>query len=424
MTVKVAAIELTYLDVPFTAHTGTHMQYWLPWWRIVQICKITLDNGVVGWGETIPNYTHAQVPDDIQDRIIGVDAADILWKDDLGAGVQQALFDAVGKNENVAAYSLLGNKIREWCPISWWAMDMGPKDWARQCKEAVAKGYVSTKLKARSWQDLHACLQAIFRVVPKQFKLDLDFNGTLVNSANAVELLKSLEQYQQVAMIESPIPQDDVSGNRHIRSRFNRPLAMHFGSPPIMTTLAEDLTDGFVVGGGAAQLRNQDPIANAANKPYWLQLVGTGITTTWAAHIGAVSNQAKWPAITCMNIWKSQLLKRPIEVRGGYYPVPDGPGLGIEIDQPALKKFKVNYSYIDVARHIYRYTRASGETIYIACDRTALHGRYTEAGLPICEQGSQIEIISDDGSKKFANFYEEVTKKKILFRRETSQKKK
>tara|TARA_Y100001960_G_C14634727_1_gene807653 strand:- start:823 stop:1200 length:378 start_codon:yes stop_codon:yes gene_type:complete len=125
-----------------------------------------------------------------------------------------------------------------------------------------------------------------------------------------------------------------------------------------------------------------------------------------------------------MNIWKSQLLKRPIEVRGGYYPVPDGPGLGIEIDQAALKKFKVNYSYVDVARHIYRYTRASGETIYIACDRTALHGRYTEAGLPICEQGSQIEIISDDGSKKFANFYEEVTKKKILFRRETSQKKK
>ena len=123
---KVATIELTYLDVPFTAHTGTHMQYWLPWWRIVQICKITLDNGVVGWGETIPNYTHAKVPDDIQDRSIGVDAADMLWKDDLGAGVQQALFDAVGKNENVAAYSLLGNKIREWCPISWWAMDMGP----------------------------------------------------------------------------------------------------------------------------------------------------------------------------------------------------------------------------------------------------------------------------------------------------------
>ena len=98
--------------------------------------------------------------------------------------------------------------------------------------------------------------------------------------------------------------------------------------------------------------------------------------------------------------------------------------LGIEIDQAALKKFKVNYSYIDVARHIYRYARASGETIYIACHRTALHGRYTEAGLPICEQGSQIEIISDDGSKKFANFYEEVTKQTILFRRETAQKKK
>ena len=39
---KVQSVELIHLDVPFTDHTNQHMQYWLPHWRIVQLCKITL----------------------------------------------------------------------------------------------------------------------------------------------------------------------------------------------------------------------------------------------------------------------------------------------------------------------------------------------------------------------------------------------
>jgi hypothetical protein len=39
----------------------------------------------------------------------------------------------------------------------------------------------------------------------------------------------------------------------------------------------------------------------------WLQLVGTGITTTWAAHFGAVLAAASWPAITVHNILESQV---------------------------------------------------------------------------------------------------------------------
>ena len=93
---KIADVELAYLDVPFTPHTNEHMQYWLPHWRIVQVCRITLDNGVTGWGETIPNYTWAGVPGDIEEQIVGREAGDLLWEDGLGAGVQMALFDAVG----------------------------------------------------------------------------------------------------------------------------------------------------------------------------------------------------------------------------------------------------------------------------------------------------------------------------------------
>ena len=244
---KITDVELINLDVPFTSHTDRHMRFWLPHWRIVQLCKITLDNGVVGWGETIPNYTWAKVPEKIGERSVGKQAGDLLWQDGLGAGVQMALFDAVGKTLGVPAYSLLGDKVREWCPLSWWGMDMPSADWARQCADAVKQGYASAKLKARSWYHLHDAIGAILKAVPEQFKLDLDFNGTLADAASAVEFLKTLEQYEQVAMIESPIPQGDVVGNRHIRDRINRPLAMHYGSPAPATVIEQDVADGFVV---------------------------------------------------------------------------------------------------------------------------------------------------------------------------------
>ena len=62
---KIVDVEFIHLDVPFTPHTNLHMQYWLPHWRISQLCKITTDNGLVGWGETLPNYTWAKVPPNV-----------------------------------------------------------------------------------------------------------------------------------------------------------------------------------------------------------------------------------------------------------------------------------------------------------------------------------------------------------------------
>ena len=56
-----------------------------------------------------------------------------------------------------------------------------------------------------------------------------------------------------------------------------------------------------------------------------------------------------------MNIWESQLLADPIELRGGYYRVPAQPGLGIEIDQQAVEQYRVDYSWVDPPRHVYRY---------------------------------------------------------------------
>ncbi len=406
--VKIDAVECINLNVPFTGHTDPHMRFWLPHWHIVQLCRLTLDNGVTGWGETIPNYTWAKVPGDIADKVVGRLAGELLWEDGLGAGVQMALFDAIGKTLGVPAYRLLGTKVKDWCPLSWWAMDMPAAAWAQQCRDAVELGYTTAKLKARTWYDLHAGIRAIIAAVPPQFRLDLDFNATLANAANAVEFLKTLEQYDQVAMIESPIPQGDVAGNRQIRARINRPLAMHYGSPPFATVLEQDVADGFVVSGGAHRVLQQAHAAEVANKPFWLQLVGTGMTTTWAAHLGAVATQAKWPAITCMNIWDSQVITQPIVLRGGFYRVPEAPGLGVEPDPGVIDRYRVDYEWVDPPRHVYRYVRADGEVTYFRGAKEELHSVYPQNAMPISEAGSSCEPLEDDGSPEFDAIYQAV----------------
>jgi L-alanine-DL-glutamate epimerase-like enolase superfamily enzyme len=240
-------------------------------------------------------------------------------------------------------------------------MDMPPEGWKEECRQAVAAGYTSAKLKARPWFDLKAAVTAVQKVVPSGFHLDLDYNGTLGHSANAIPHLRAMEAFEEIAMIETPIPQNDVAGNKQIRQRTGKPVTMHYGNPPAMTTLKEDIADGFVLCAGATRLTRQAAVCDEANKPFWLQLVGTGITTAWAAHLGAVLPQAKWPAITCMNIWQSQLVTKNHEIRGGFYPVSDKAGLGITLDRSAIKRHKVNYDWVDPPRHLYEYSRKSGE---------------------------------------------------------------
>ncbi|MEM7131324.1 MAG: mandelate racemase/muconate lactonizing enzyme family protein [Chloroflexota bacterium] len=417
---KIQCIEFIHLDVPFTPYTNQHMQYWLPHWRIIQLCKITLENGIIGWGETLPNYTWMRVPSGVEERLIGRPAAECMWDDSLGAGVQMALFDAVGKVLEVPIYRLLGTKVREWSPISWWAMDMPPADWAIQCAEAVRQGYTSAKLKARTWYDLHASLQAIVEVVPQQFMLDLDFNATLDNAANAIHFLKTLEQYEQVAMIETPIPHEDAEGNKHIRSRINRPIAMHYGIPRPMTSLREDICDGYILCAGASAMQDQSRVCAMANKPFWIQMVGTGITTSWAAHWGAVLKLAKWPAITCMNIYESQLLTTPIEIRGGFMHVPETPGLGIEINQMLIDQYRVDYDWLDTPRHVYCYARANGEETYYGCSKQDLHHIFPNDAQPICEKGSTCDPVADDGSRDFDELYQSTQNGRVVRRRRSN----
>ena len=119
-----------------------------------------------------------------------------------------ALFDALGKALGVPCWQLLGPQLRDMTPLSWWTQSASGADWAAECVDALAHGYTTCKLKARPWWDVVEQLKTVSEVVPPDFRLDLDFNTSLQNVANASAVIKRLEDFENVAFVNAdPTPE-------------------------------------------------------------------------------------------------------------------------------------------------------------------------------------------------------------------------
>lgn len=417
---KVTRVDRMVLDVPFTERQTRISEREVYNWAILELCKVTTDTGLVGWGETVIHYTWARVTDDAVNRVMGKSPADVMNDDSLGAGLQMAMFDVVGKALEVPCFKLMGIKVRDWTPISWWSIDASPDDWAAEATDAVANGYTSFKIKQRPWWDIVEQVEAVSEVVPLGFKLDLDANGTMQNAAAAMPIMQQLEKCDHVAMFETPIPQNDILGNRQLRQVICRPIAMHFGSPPYITAVREEVCDGFVVCAGKSEVIRQGILAAEACMPFWLQLVGNGLTSTWAAHLGAVLTHATWPAITCMNLYSHQLLKNPVEVVGGYQKVPELPGLGVEVDEEAVERYRIPDKTIQALGEGERYDRPKPRiicsTVYPDGSRIHLapmhqgYGYFSQGHGPAHMPGVRLEPWHDDGSPEWADLFERAQK--------------
>ncbi|MGE3820975.1 MAG: mandelate racemase/muconate lactonizing enzyme family protein, partial [Isosphaeraceae bacterium] len=371
----------------------------------------------VGHGETMAFYTWGRTGDDDRARAKGRNAATLLWDDSLGAGLQMALFDAVGKALGVPAYRLLGARVRYRAALSWWAIDMPPEDWASECQDALKLGYTAFKTKGRPWYDLFAQVKAVAAVVPESFKIDMDFNDTLLDAERAIPILKELEKTPQVGIYETPIPQSDVPGNRAIRDAVRTPIAMHYGNPRPRQAITEGACDGFVVGGGARRVMEQGAVAAMARMPIWLQLVGTGLTAAFGLHLAAVLRAATWPAVNCHQLFSHDLLARPIVVRDGTAAIPEGPGLGVEVDADALRRFRIDFPRArPEPDRLIEVSWPDGRRQYIGNDGDVnfVLRRGADGSIPYYVPGATTRMVPDDGTPLCRERYEKAREKPFI----------
>ncbi len=412
-------IERTTVRVPFRPIPERAMDRELPHWRYSEVVEVHLHDGTVGFGETLLYYTWGATGDGDVKRAAGANALELLWDDSLGAGLQMALFDAVGRALGVPIHVLLGRQVHQRTPLSWWNIDMPPEDMAAECRLARQQGYLSYKTKGRPWFDVWEQVAASARVVPAEFKIDMDFNATLLDAERAIPILKDLEKYPQVDIYESPIPQSDVAGNKAIHEATRVKIALHYGSPPPLVTLSEDICDGFVVGGGASRLLHQAAVCAMADKPFWLQLVGTGITAAYSLHFGAVLSHATWPAVNCHQLYTHTLLAEPIRVEQGTAAIPQRPGLGYELDRDAVQRFRVEKPKTRPEPERLIETRwPDGRVMYTANTGHVnfMLNAAVKGDMPFFERGVQTKLVPNDGSARWRELYQKARRGPLLIR--------
>ncbi|QDU81062.1 o-succinylbenzoate synthase [Polystyrenella longa] len=414
---EITDVKRVTVEIPFRAAPERAMRRELPHWKYTEIFEVTLSSGAKGVGETLLYYTWGVSSDEDVQSVMHKNALDVMWDDALGAGLQMAIFDAVARNAGVPVHRLLGKQVNDVTPLSWWNIDTSPEDMASECRLAYETGYMSYKTKGRPWWDLWRQLELSVKEVPSEFKIDMDFNDTLWNAELAIPIIKELEMYPQIDIYESPIPQRDIEGNQKICAATNVKIAHHYGSPEPVVSIRENVCDGYVVGGGATGVMKAGAVCEMADKPFWLQLVGTGLTAAFSLHFGAVNSHATWPAVNCHQLYAHDLLKSTIKVQNGVAEIPQTPGLGYKVDWDVVEKYKVEKpaERPNPPRMMVTIYPDGRKMYFSSAKEVNFHlAPSMREETPFFVKGVTAQFLPDDGTAEWREMYEKATEAPVL----------
>jgi galactonate dehydratase len=201
-----------------------------PRWIFV---RVRVDDGRVGWGEAIVPKRAAAVLgaiDDLARNISGEDSGRIeeLWQRmrlggffrdgpvlcTAAAAIEQALWDIKGRSYGAPVYELLGGAVRETVRLYAWVGGDRPHDVVAQVKARVEQGFDAVKMNATTELDLLdrparvdevvARVGAIHDAFGDSVDVALDFHGR-VHRTMAKALLRELEQFH-LLWVEEPVP--------------------------------------------------------------------------------------------------------------------------------------------------------------------------------------------------------------------------
>ncbi len=310
------------------------------------VYKFHTDTGLVGLGEN-PGPPFAQ---GVLDPYLGTNPFDHAMSTGL-FNLDMACYDLMGKHLGIPAWKVMGQQRRQWVNMGWWMPCMSPEDSAAEVQVAAERGYRGLKCKARAFYDVVEQSAAIQEVAPPDFRVEYDFNGSLVNVERALPILRELEKYPVVKGVEEPIFAYDIEGWQRLHREIRIPFYLH-GVGTIFDGPSRQPSGpwlGLRAGDFDGALCSHENIRNAlaaswafaaANTPILLQYVGSGITAAFACQLGAVMHTATLPGVTASHCYEDDLIVEPHTMQRGFMKVPEGPGLGVELDEDALERYR------------------------------------------------------------------------------------
>jgi D-galactarolactone cycloisomerase len=361
---------------PFQSSRG-----WLYKTRGTCLVEIETSDGIVGWGECYGPSAVAKAFIDTQlgPQIIGRDAFDIevIWEHlynrikDYGmkgmaiaaiSGIDIALHDIVGKACNKPVHKLIGGAFR--AEVTPYATGLYFTDMSRLVAEAVeeAEGYAKAGFTAIKMKiglgdpkkDIER-VAAVRKAIGPGVKLMVDANHCYSVPA-AIKLGRKLEELD-IEWFEEPISPEDIDGYVEVSRALDMAVAggenefTRWGFREAIARKAMDIVQPDVcAAGGISECKRIATLASANGVecvPHaWGSVVGLAATVHFLASL-PYQPPCLFPVEPLLeleqeqNPFRDHLAKEPIVQKNGRLKVPDGPGLGVEIDRKVIEQYRV-----------------------------------------------------------------------------------
>ncbi|WP_027134003.1 mandelate racemase/muconate lactonizing enzyme family protein [Geminicoccus roseus] len=347
--------------------------------RAAMIVEIVTDEGLTGWGECYgPASLTAAAVEAFRPQLLGEDPlrTDWLWQEiyarfrDHGqkgvviqglSGVDIALWDLKGKKLGLPIHRLMGGPLRS--EVRAYATGLYRRDegdpiayLAEEASAYVEAGFGAVKLKVGFGVEEDAAVTAALReAIGPKAGLMIDANHAY-DSISAIRLARKVE-HLDIGWFEEPVPPEDLAGYRAVRAATSIPVAggecefTRYGFREVLTSGSIDiLQPDTCAAGGLSEAKKIADMSIAFGVRYVPHVWGTGIATAAALQLLAVlpaTPSALRPVEPMLELDQTQhpvrdaLLVDPIRHQRGVVSVPQGPGLGIEVDRAALDHFAV-----------------------------------------------------------------------------------
>jgi L-alanine-DL-glutamate epimerase-like enolase superfamily enzyme len=231
-----------------------------------------------------------------------------------------------------------------------------PIEEARRAASLVAEGYTAYKLHSAlpgamddpSDQTI-ATVTEVRAAVGPDIEILVDVNGAF-SAHHAIEIGKALENLG-VFHFEEPRPHYDLEGLAAVADALDIPIASgemiythHQYRDLILRGRVDILQPDIVKVPGFTEFQRIAALASAFGKP--ITVHNTQPTVSTVAHLHACAAFSNMPYAQEYNIEPISIrdewpvLKTPLQVVDGYLEVPTGPGLGVELDEDAIQRFK------------------------------------------------------------------------------------
>ena len=362
---KITRVEPILIEVPYEHGGPKQMRPLGPWTRMETLfVRVDTDAGITGWGEafgfaasalTREALLRVVVPLCVGREITDVPSfmADLRRKlHAMGrhgpvsfalAGIDIALWDIVGKVQGVPIHRLLGGATRDRIPTYASLLRYGKPDLVgRYTAEAVGRGYTAVKLHEHLVETVAPGREA----AGPNIAIMVDTNCAWAPD-EALDMARRLKKYD-LAWLEEPVdPVDDydtmarirretgmtIAAGENIGHAAEARLAIELGALDIFQPSITKI-GGIIAMDQAIKVAQQHGVRVMPHTPYF----GPGLIAT--LHVIA----AWLPDSMCERFYcelEATPLGGAITARDGHMNVPQGPGLGITVDESVIARYRV-----------------------------------------------------------------------------------